>query len=533
MKTVLNSSDLSGFIENTCKIMGMDIDRISDEFALSAVGSLKNREIIKKGCSIAVFVGSGYKGIFGADISRISRYGSVAANVSIFMSEKMIDKDVICHVDLAKGYGCRVYKGIPKQISEYDHDIVIDALSDLSMPDGHDVFLKQASSIIHKMKGIKISLIIPYGIEKDSAEISECALKADITISPNPGSPALYLYPGCSMCGDILFTDTCLDNGRAADDVKDMIHIVESSKDIAMRPRVPFGNKGTFGKLLVIAGHKNVCGAAMLACRSAYRSGCGMVRLLTTESNRVIIQESIPEVILDTYPDDEDLYEDDKISDSDRYPVFNMHSEQITEKSLTRNLEKDIRWADRILIGPGLGTGASASSLVRSVSRITDRPIVFDADALNIISDNDDIRDEIRKNGNDHIIMTPHMGELSRLLGGIGIDEIKKDWISYVRRLSDDLGTVVVSKDARTLVTSPFSKDCYINIRGSSAMATAGSGDVLAGITAALSDEDTDPVISAVRSVMLHAEAGERASGDKCKEAVMAGDIAEDIIFDT
>lgn len=531
MKTVLNSSDLSGFIDDTCKIMGMDIDRISDEFALSAVESLKNREIIKKGCSIAVFAGSGYKGIFGADISRISRYSSVAANVSVFMSEKMIDKDVICHVDLAKRFGCRVYKGIPKEISEYDHDIVIDALSDLSVPDGHDDFSKQALSIIQKMKGIKISLLIPYGTEKDSAEISECALKADITISTDPGSPALYLYPGCSMCGDILFTDTCLDNGRAADDVKDMIHIVESSKDIAMRPRVPFGNKGTFGKLLVIAGHKNVCGAAMLACRSAYRSGCGMVRLLTTESNRVIIQESIPEVILDTYPDD--LYEDEKACDHDRYPVPDVHSEKNIEECFSLSLENDIRWADRILIGPGLGKGASASSIVRTVSRITDRPVVFNADALNIISDNDDIRDEIRKNGNDHIIMTPHMGELSRLLGGIGIDEIKKDWISYVRRLSDELGAVIVSKDARTLVTSPFSRDCYISIRGSSAMATAGSGDVLAGITSALSFEDTDPVISAVISVMLHAEAGERAADGKCKEAVMAGDIADDIIFDT
>lgn len=551
MRYLLKNSDYEDIFKLIEENSNMNQDVISEDIAFSFARVLIDNIEISSKSRVIIFAGNGIKGLTGADISRILSYKGIGALVCICISEdcsdnvsaehtghtdsgdwKHVDSTVIMkHARQAESFGCTIYKGIPDKIESMDFDIVVDALSgfskssgcdefsDFSKSSGGDSFSENASAVINKMKCKKISLFIPYGVDPDSAEISNRAVCADMTISTNIGRNALYIYPGCTNCGKIVFSGTCLDNKKSRD-IENKITVLESSSDVTMPSRDPSGNKGTFGKILIIAGHRNVCGAAILSCRSAYRSGCGMVKLLTTESNRIIVQESVPEVMLDTYQDDEEIISCAAHTDVD------VNADETS--GLLLSLENDIKWADRILIGPGLGTGETAVQLVRAISKISDKPIVFDADALNIISADDDIRKNITENSNDHITITPHMGELSRLLGGTTVENIKKDWISNVRDLSDELGVTVISKDARTLIISPGSDECYLNVRGDSGLATAGSGDVLAGIVAALSSKKVEPWMSAAKAVLLHAEAGERASAKRGETAVLAGDIIEE-----
>ena len=558
MRYLLKNSDYEDIFKHIEEDSDMSQEVISEDIAFSFAKALIDNTLINSRSKVIVFAGNSFRGLIGADISRILSYKGIGALVCICISEdcsdnvsaehtghtdsgdwKHVDSTVIMkHVKSAESFGCTIYKGIPDEIENMDFDIAIDALSgfstssggdaiyDCSKFSGGDAFSENASAVINKMKCKKISLFIPYGVDPDSAEVSNRSVCADMTISTNIGRNALFMYPGCTNCGKIVFSGTCLDNKKSRD-IENKITVLESSSDVTMPSRDPSGNKGTFGKLLIIAGHRNVSGAAILSCRSAYRSGCGMVKLLTTESNRVIVQESVPEVILDTYQDDEEIMSCAAHTDVDVNADVDINADEAD--TIFISLENDISWADRILIGPGLGTGKTAVQLVRAISEISDKPIVFDADALNIISADDHIRKNITENSNDHITITPHMGELSRLLGGTTVENIKKDWISNVRGLSDELGVTVISKDARTLIISSGSDEFYLNVRGDSGLATAGSGDVLAGIVAALSSKKVEPWMSAAKAVLFHAEAGERASAKRGETAVIAGDIIEEL----
>ena len=557
MRYLLKNSDYEDIFKLIEENSNMNQDVISEDIAFSFAQALIDNIKISRKISVIVFAGNGIKGLIGSDISRILSYKGIGIKVCICISEnsdnvstentghtdlndmKNVDSTVIMkHVKSAESFGCAIYEGIPDEIENMDFDIAVDALSDYSFAEGGDLFSDSASDVINMMRCKKISLLIPYGVDPDNSKVSNRAVCADMTISTNIGRNALFMYPGCTNCGKIIFADTCLDNKKSVD-IENKITVLESSSDVTMPSRDPSGNKGTFGKILIIAGHRNVCGAAILSCRSAYRSGCGMVKLLTTESNRVIVQESVPEVMLDTYQDDEEIISCAAPTDVDVNADEAEKGANIYENIDTDNtddtsrfwlfLENDIKWADSILIGPGIGTGKTAIRLVREISEIDDKPIVFDADALNIIAVSDEIRNNIIKSSNDHITITPHMGELSRLLGGMAVEDIKKEWILYVKKLSDELGVTVVSKDARTLIISPGSDECYLNVRGNSGLATAGSGDVLAGIVAALSSKRIESCTSAAKAVLLHAQAGERASKKRGERSVMAGDIIEEI----
>ena len=342
-----------------------------------------------------------------------------------------------------------------------------------------------------------ISIDIPSGIHTDTGAVLGCAVKADHTVSFSGEKAGTLLYPGKNYAGRVHVRKI----GIRMPEVREYGQFLRiDEQDLALIPeRDESGNKGTFGKVLIIAGSRTICGAAILAAKACLRCGTGMVRIYTDEANRVPVAAAFPEALLDTYSE--------------------------TDWSAEK-LDAAIAWCDTILIGPGIGTGVTAGKILDHVLDQASVPLVLDADALNLLQG----RPERLRNYPGNCILTPHVMEMSRLSGS-SCEEIKSDPKSASQEMAARSGACVVLKDAVTLIAEP-SGDVYLYSGGGSELATAGSGDVLAGITAALLTLDpAHGFRSAALAVCLHGYCGKKAAEDLSKSAVIAGDLIGHLAF--
>ena len=261
-----------------------------------------------------------------------------------------------------------------------------------------------------------------------------------------------------------------------------------------LKERPENGNKGTFGRALVIAGSYGMAGAATFAAKAVYRSGAGLCRVLTPEENRVIVQTAVPEALVTLYREDR------------------------PDPALIREA---IDWATVILIGPGLSLSATAAFLLSEVRKESEKPVVYDADALNLLAKEE--QSGVRFKEND--VLTPHIGEFSRLTG-LSRETVKADREKAASEFAAAHGGVLVLKDHVTLVAAKsFAPFLYEG--NNSGMATGGSGDVLSGIITGLLATGHDAFSAAVLGVLLHGRAGEIARGALGAYSMMASDILD------
>lgn len=256
------------------------------------------------------------------------------------------------------------------------------------------------------------------------------------------------------------------------------------------------GHKGTFGRVLIIAGSENMCGASYLSALAAYRSGAGLVEIFAPVENRIILQCLLPEAILTTYSNLNDFKE---------------------------KVIASIMLADSIVFGPGFGKRENGAKYIKEVIK-TEKRLVIDADGLNILSENKKLLDKLPSN----VILTPHIGEFSRLTG-LRASEIKENKLILASEFAKRYGVVLILKDHETVIADPSGK-LMINTFGNSGMGTGGSGDVLSGIIGAiLALKKLDNTMCSAISVLMHAKAGDAAAEDKSERSIIARDIAEHI----
>ena len=259
-----------------------------------------------------------------------------------------------------------------------------------------------------------------------------------------------------------------------------------------IKTRPAFSHKGTFGHLLLLAGSKDMAGAAVLSAGGALRSGTGLVSVHSSECNRVIVQTAIPEAI----------FHSDK------------NQNMITEFP---NLEK----YSALAIGPGINTGAETAEMLSQLFAQLKSPCILDADALNIIAQNKDLLEKIPTGS----ILTPHPKEFERLFGPNhnSFERMQKAGEMAVKHQF----TIIV-KGAHTLIAQPDGQLIF-NSTGNAGMATAGSGDVLTGILGSLLAQGYLPNEAAKLGVYLHGLAGNIALRNQSEESMIAGDIVENI----
>ena len=253
-------------------------------------------------------------------------------------------------------------------------------------------------------------------------------------------------------------------------------------------------HKGTYGHALLIAGSTGKTGAALLASEACLRSGVGLLSTHLPKSAMLPLQVYLPEAMISV----------DKSDD-----CFSQ--------------VPDLQPYNAIGVGPGLGKAAETVAALKKLLKEAEKPMVLDADALNIISEKKDLLSALPEN----TIITPHVKEFERLFGEC---KDKQQRIEIQRVMAQKYKIIIVLKGAGTTIMLPDGR-CFVNTTGNPGMATAGSGDVLTGIILSLLAQRYTPEEAAIIGVFMHGRAGDKAASEKGMESMIAGDIVKSLDF--
>ena len=362
-----------------------------------------------------------------------------------------------------------------------------------------------------------ISIDMPSGLPTEPRNREEAAgadtIAADLTLTIEFPKLSLLLPETGRYAGRLRTVHIGLD--RKFIDSRESAYVAVDAAYVPtlLRPRGEFDHKGTHGHALVIAGSAEYMGAAILCTGAALRSGCGLVSAHIPAAGRTAMLISHPAAIIS----------------ADGAPVFSSHPTDLGKYSA-------------VAVGPGIGRSeAAAAALEKLLACLPQHPgirtTVLDADALNIISERPEMLAMIPEGS----VLTPHVGELSRLLRAAGSRGLLEDvapagapWrddlhkVALVRQFCARLKSVIVLKGAHTMVCSPDGR-CFFNMSGNPGMAKGGSGDVLTGLVAGLAARGYDSLSAAILGVWFHGLAGDAAASLRGMEAMNAEDILENI----
>jgi len=274
----------------------------------------------------------------------------------------------------------------------------------------------------------------------------------------------------------------------------DFYAVEEADISSLIPARNPFAHKGNFGHALLIAGSRGKTGAAVLASKACLRSGAGLLTAHIPACGEIILQTAVPEAMVE--PDKEP----DFISELNSFSKYNA-----------------------IGIGPGIGCNEKTSGALLQLLKNANQPLVLDADAINLLSQNEQLQQALPRNS----ILTPHPGEFDRLAG---VSDNAYERLLKACRLAVKLNAYIILKGANTATCAP-DKKCYFNPTGNPGMATAGSGDVLTGIILGLLAQSYSPLNASLVGVFLHGLAGDTAASEKSQECLIASDIIENLSF--
>ena len=372
-------------------------------------------------------------------------------------------------------------------------DVIIDAIFGIGLNSDlrGDAFL--AVEMINASHAFVIAADIPSGVHADTGVILGAAVNADMTVTFSMAKPGHFVEPGCTRCGELRVRDI----GIPGDVIGSAVSYVSAvmQEDVSLPQRRPDSHKGDYGRCLIIAGSVGYTGAPSMCARAASRTGAGLVYLGVPKPIYDIMAVKLEEEMPFPLPDD----------------GHGRLSPNAGSEILQRAGQSDV-----CLIGPGLGKSAEITELVTSAVQLIKTPIVLDADGLNAIADNIDALDKAVC----PLILTPHPGEFIRLGGDLSAG----DRLNAARSFAHEHGCVLVLKGHRTITAMPDGT-AYINTTGGPAMAKGGSGDVLAGMIAALIGQKFAISDAVSTAVYLHGLAGDMCAADYGEYSVTASDI--------
>ncbi len=363
-------------------------------------------------------------------------------------------------------------------------------------------------SFLNRSEAAVLSVDIPSGISADNGRVIGEAVRADYTVTFGLPKIGHLLHPGAEYTGklfieEIGFPKVLLNS--------ESLHIQTVEKDDAallVPARPADSHKGDYGHVLVIAGSRGRTGAAIMTAKACLRSGAGLVTIGVPETLAGVFQSRAAEEMVLPLPDKGD----GSLSFEAAGEILRFVSER----------------ADVLAIGPGIGISADTTRIMRELITNSAAPMVIDADGINSIKGDGGI---LRK-AKSPAILTPHAGEMARLLKPDSADEsaeraaIERERVSLSVSFSEKNGVYLVLKGAPTLIAEPGGK-LFINTTGNPGMATAGSGDVLTGIVAAFLGQQSNPLDACVLGTYLHGLAGDMAASEKGMHSMIATDIIE------
>jgi len=444
-----------------------------------------------------IFVGPGNNGGDGLALARLLHFNRYETEVFIVDVSQKYSLDFKANLELlgSMGYKKTTHIGNIGDFPEFPQKtVIVDSLFGTGLSRPIDGLAAEVVNKINGYDGTVISIDIPSGLfgEDNGANLGGVVVKASYTLTF--GFPKLaFMFPGNGrFTGEVVTLPIGL-HENAINEMPTNYWLIDRELVSPMvKKREKFSHKGTYGHALFIGGSYGKMGSVVLAAKAILRTGVGLLTCHIPASGNDILQIAVPEAMVSA--DKSDHFIGD-IPDLSPYSAIG--------------------------VGPGLGTNAALFGMISALLGKCDKPLVLDADALNIISLNKDWLQKLPKNS----VLTPHPKEFERLTGCLETD---------FNRLQRQIGfsqkyhCIVVLKGAHTSITSPDGS-VWFNSTGNPGMATAGSGDVLTGIILSLLAQKYSPLDAAILGVYLHGLAGDKASFISGQESMIASDIVSNI----
>lgn len=374
-----------------------------------------------------------------------------------------------------------------------ENDVIIDAIFGSGLAREIKEFLATVINHINNTSAVTISIDVPSGLYCDSTNATAknpIIIHADYTLTFAPPKLAFFFPENDKFVGDWQMLDIgIMQEFIDGADTRNFFIEKDDCRGI-LKSRSKFSHKGNYGHVLLICGSLGKMGAAVLSAKACLHSGPGLVTVHIPKTGNTILQSTIPEAMLDIDPDDS---------------IF--------------STVPDLAPYSAIAVGPGIGTADQTQRALKLLIQNSRSPLVFDADAINILGENKTWLSFVPKES----IFTPHPKEFERLAGKTLNDY---DRNQKQRDFSIKYGVYIVLKGAHTAITTPDGR-CYFNSTGNPGMATGGSGDALTGIIAGIKAQGYTSLESCLLGVYLHGLAGDLAAKVQGYESLIATDIID------
>lgn len=500
---VLNREEMLAFEEKACESYHLTRRLLMENAGRSLFDIVK--PMTSDDNKVVIIAGRGNNGGDAFVLARQLYNNRIDFELFIIGDVEKIQGEAYLNYDLLKKLKMKVHhineKYDIKELKSRIHkkDIIVDGLLGLGISGPVKDLESAVIQAINMMNNYVLSIDLPSGVHGDTSHVNNIAVHANKTVTMGLPKIGNILYPGAAYNGSLVIGDIGITKDIANEITGSHYLITKDWAKQYMPKRIENSHKGTYGKASIIAGSRGMSGAAILTALAALKSGIGGVELYIPESIDLIISTKVAEII--THP----LKETQK-------GMMNIGS--------IGEIISGIQNGNVVAIGPGCGNSNEIFELINQMLEQVDLPMIIDADGLNALAKDIDIL----KKRQSKVILTPHIGEMARLIDRPK-EEVIQNQIEIAKTFAKKYDIILVLKSARTIIALP-NGDIYINTNGNSGMSTAGTGDILTGVITALVAQGIKAEIAAILGVYIHGY-----SGDIMVEQTGAsGMIAEDII---
>ena len=525
MQYLVDAAQMRRADQNMIENFEMPQSVLMERAALASYEAIisKWNDILTKDSRILIAVGNGNNGGDGVALGRLLSLAGYRVTIWLSGMEEKYSQALQHQLRLLRNIAPQSLDFLTGAKPQESFQLIVDALFGTGLSRPLDGIWKEMIQWMNQTAAYRMALDLPSGISADTGQILGEAFCADMTVTFEWIKRGCLLYPGKARCGELVVRDIGIAKESFQGDLPNGFTLTEDPAFLLPR-RKASGHKGSFGKVLLIAGSENTPGAAILAAKAIMRGGAGMLRVLTPECNRDLLIHELPEAMITCYQAQEPSAET-KTSEGEQA------------------LLKAFAWCDAVAAGPGIGTGDDAVWILEETLLHYQGPLILDADALTLLADDSGLYQRMmeRARNGAPTVLTPHMAEFSRLLH-VPVNSLLKMRMTMIQTFCENTNCILVSKDAATVVgflDGQKKFGYYVNMSGNSGMATAGSGDVLTGILGTLMAQcslqekpgQAGYCKAAATGVYLHGLAGDAAASKLGEASMLAGDIAEAMIL--
>ncbi|MBI5327749.1 MAG: NAD(P)H-hydrate dehydratase [Deltaproteobacteria bacterium] len=459
-----------------------------------------------KGKRVSIFSGKGNNGGDGFVVARHLLNKGFNACVYLIAQRRDVNGEVKVNLNILEKMGGEIVSVVSKKslqrhgVNILHSCLIVDAIFGTGLSADVKGIQRDVIEFINRLNKQVVAVDIPSGLDASNGRVLGSCVKATITATMAIPKIGILVYPGVDYAGRVEIVDIGMPRQLIEDEKISWELLDRGSIKKLLKPRHSNTHKGSFGHVFVLAGSVGKTGAAAMASVGAMRVGAGLVTLGIPESLNPIMAKKLTEVMTLPLPE--------SASGVLGYEAFDKIAKFIKDKEV-------------LVIGPGLTAEGPVKKLVLRLVMESKIPLVIDADGINcLVSDV-----KILKKAKAPIVITPHPGEMARLVD-VAAKHVQADRLGIASGFAKENKVIVVLKGAMTVIAEPFGS-VFINPTGNPGMATAGTGDVLAGMIGGFIAQGYDPIDASNIAVYIHGLAGDEVAREKGQVGIIASDILD------